>query len=407
VNKGLESVQSGFAALRDAVVRGAVHDVGTDRLRVEARSGLENRAPNWQTWVRAGCWGKTPATRCGVPTGTPRSTTTAIPASLTGRASTSAGLEHRADRAALPARAGVKAKLHLNVNYGVHQRSRPALSSPRPAEYAGCARTYLHLREKYGLVPDSWEVLLEPDGVPGYDGALLGRMIVAAGARLREHGFTPQFVAPSTKRMDNALTWFDAMAAVPGALADVAEYSYHRYGGMSVASLRGIAERATRHQLPTAMLEWWFGNATHYVLNQDLTVGRNSAWQGRTLGSLFDLQRWKPGSTLVLNRDVRYNRHYFRYVRRGAVRIGATAHSPDVRPVSFINTDGRYVVVAIAGRAAELQVVGLPAGRYGVWYSTDRQEVELPPVSVPAGGALNAAIPAAGVITFWALPPDR
>jgi hypothetical protein len=102
---------------------------------------------------------------------------------------------------------------------------------------------------------------------------------------------------------------------------------------------------------------------------------------------------------------VKFNRQYFRFIERGAVRIAATSPAPEVEPVAFINPGGGYVVVASTVRAAELTVTGLPPGRYGITYTTDREyDVNPPPVTVGADGSLSCAIPRPGVITVWAMP---
>jgi hypothetical protein len=408
--------QPNAAQLRDAVVRAAIHDVGINRLRVEIRSGAENPAPNWRRFVDGGCReGDDPSYQAWRANRYATVNDNADPRVIDWTGFNFAELDWSIEHVVLPFRRELELtgeELFVNVTYVAFTRqiTNGSYHHRDPDEYAEFVlATHLHLRDKYGLVPDSWEVLLEPDNVPGFDGTLLARLMVAAGARLREHGFTPHFVAPSTTRMDNAVRYFDAMAAVPGALDHLAELSYHRYGGVSSAALQAIAERAERHGVATGMLEWWFGRATYEILHRDLKIGHNASWQGRTLGTLFERnERSAPGTALRPLPDVRFNRQYFRFIRRGAVRIEARSQTAEVDPLAFINPDGRHVVVVKTTRAAELTIAGLPAGRYGLKYTTVREyDVDLPPALVPASGSLQAAIPAAGVITIWALPPAR
>jgi hypothetical protein len=127
------------------------------------------------------------------------------------------------------------ATLHVNLCYVAFTSQNGSGTSylhDNAAEYAEfVAATYTHLQTKYGWVPDTWEVLLEPDLVGQWNGTKMGQAIVAAAARVRALGHTPRFVAPSTTNMANAPTWFDALAAVPGATGVLAELSYHRYQG--------------------------------------------------------------------------------------------------------------------------------------------------------------------------------
>jgi hypothetical protein len=401
------------AELRDSLVRAAVRDVGIDRLRVEIRSGAENPGANWARYVASGCGeGQDPGYLAWRAARYATVNDNDDPRVIDWSGFNFAELDWTIEQVVLPYRRELERTgetLFVNLTYVafIRQITGGVYHHYDPDEYAEFVlATHLHLRDKYGLVPDSWEILLEPDNVPRFDGTLIGRAMVATAARLREHGFTPRFVAPSTTRMDNAVKYFDAMAAVPGALENLVELSYHRYGGVSVPALEAIAERAVRHGVATGMLEWWFGNATYEVLHQDLEVGRNSSWQGRTLNSLFERQDGgAPVTALRLQPDVRFNRRYFRFIRRGAVRIGARSKTTDVHPLAFINPDGRHVVVATTTRAAELTVAGLPAGRYAITCTTEKVDVELPAVMVSAAGVLTAAIPGAGVITVRGLAP--
>jgi hypothetical protein len=275
-----------------------------------------------------------------------------------------------------------------------------------PEEYGEFVlATYLHLQEKYGFVPDAWEVILEPDNVEQWkrDPRLIGRAIVAAARRLEENGFTPSFIAPSVTNMKNAVPYFDALASVPGALQYVRELSYHRYWG---SPLQAIADRAREAGVGTSMLEFWFGRATYEVLYEDLTVGNNIVWQGRLMHEQFDLKGAQEGMPLTLAEDVRYTRQYTAYIRAGALRIDAPSTDPGVfDPLAFINPDGSYVVVIKTRQKGEAAIHGLPAGEYEISYAvTDGSVIRDEPVAIQPGEVLRAKIPSRGVLTIAALP---
>ena len=105
-------------------------------------------------------------------------------------------MDNTIDRIVNPLRAALAAKgekLIVNVNYVAFtgQITSGLYIHNDPAEYAEFVlATYLHLQEKYGWVPDLWEVLLEPDNVSQWNGRLLGRGDrgngrAAAGGRIR------------------------------------------------------------------------------------------------------------------------------------------------------------------------------------------------------------------------------
>jgi hypothetical protein len=93
-------------------------------------------------------------------------------------------------------------------------------------------------------------------------------------------------------------------------------------------------------------------------------------------------------------------RHYFAYVRRGAVRLGAATSDDALSPVAFRNADGGTVVVVRAGRGGRLRVTGLPAGRYVAAWTTRERAGEAAAVSVTSGGSLAAEIPGVGFLTL-------
>ncbi len=293
-------------------------------------------------------------------------------------------------------------KLYINLCYVSFRDGR--YFQMEPEEYAEFVlATYLHLKEKYGLTPDSWEVVLEPD-LPkdGWTGTDMGRAILAAGNRLKANGFTPAFVAPSVTNMKNAVPYMDAIAAVPGALAYVHEFSYHRYKGTGAETLQAIEARARALNLPTAMLELWFGKATYDVLFNDLKIGNVTAWQGRMVEGMF-----RPDDTGALQprQEVATNRLLFRAVRAGAVRISAESdHPKQADALAFLNPDGRMAIAVrnrSEGEAITTTLTGLAPARYHADYAGEGAEGFTPgDLSPDASGTLTLTLPGKGLLVL-------
>jgi hypothetical protein len=397
-----------FAALRDAMIDAAVNDIGIDRLRLEVRSGVENSTDYYANFVANGC--PQPPDPNYTTWRQNRYATVndnADPNVLNAAGFHFTELDWTVENVILPMKAAVEANgehLFINLNYVAFtgQIVGGSYHHNNASEYAEFVlATYQHLQSEHGLVPETWELVLEPDNVSQWSGTLLGQAIVASAARLTAAGFTPSFVGPSNTNMANAITYFDAMIAVPGALQHLDEFSYHRYGGVSQANLQAIASRAVAHNLSTGMLEWWFDNGTHHVLHEDLTLGRNSSWQGSTLSGLFG-DTPDPGN-LEYRTNTKFNRQYFKFVRQDAVRIDAQSSGGNFAPIAFMNDDSGYVVVAKAAAGGSLEIAGLPAGEYGRKYTTNSQyDFDLSDVTITTGEDLPASIPQAGVITISA-----
>jgi hypothetical protein len=427
------------------------------------------------------------------------------------------------EKMVLPIKKRVEArgeKLFLNVNYVAFylQMNEPQCPSglrylhDNPEEYAEFVlATCLHMKKKYGLVPDAWEMHLEPDNTPYWRGKTIGEALMAAAKRLEANGFKPAFIAPSPTSMANAVPYFDDMIAIPGVRRYLTEFSYHRYKGVSDENLRQIGERAVRYKINTAMLEH-IGSG-HEDLYKDITVARNSAWAqfvlaSVDLGSRKPIDDWAASAVvgplrkafqtgdqtlisqartnanravaawlrrggdepdprpvieawadpnvsepllqafqsgeqktidrtvdrvaqavwdrilrlgdrgvayytidardankprLVMNRRTKFLRQYFKFVRQGAQRIEALASDTALEPVAFINTDGLYVVVVKADQARTFSIEGLPAGTYGIKYTTQsRYDVDLPDTTIQANQPVKAMIDGAGVLTVYA-----
>jgi len=398
-----------FPNFISGVLDGVV-EIGLNRVRLEIKSGVENTSDNW-TLYKTG----------QIDYATWRSRRYATvndngdPNSINGSGYHFSALDWNVDNIINPLRSRLAARgetLFVNLCYVAFTGQITGGGTylhDNPQEYAEFVlATYLHLRNKYGWVPDAWEVILEPDNVSQWSsGTVLGNAMVAAASRLTANGFTPRFVAPATTNMTNAPTYFDAIAAVPGALQHLDEIAYHRYSGVSSSALQQIANRAVQHGKKTSMLEWWSSGNSYQILHEDVKLGRNSAWQSGALAGdgtgSTDLCAVTGSPPVVsITPYGKFLRQYFKFVRAGASRVAAASTSGTFDPLAFLNTDGKSVTVVKAAAGGSFAVQGLPAGTYGIKYTTSTQyDVNLPDATISAGQTLNSSIPAAGVITLY------
>ncbi len=397
----------------------AVNEMGLNRIRLEVRSGAENPVDYFTQHfitgiISAGEW-KDHRYEVINDNDDP----TAI--NLTGFQFSE--LNHTVEHVILPFKERLEAngeRLYINLNvvdFFSGRGNSNVFYPEQPQEYAELIlAVFQHLQQKYGFTPNAVEIVLEPDNNTGWKtGQTVGQALVAAGDLLAAHGFTPDFIAPSTTNMGAAVRYFDEMITVPRVQNYLTEISYHRYSGVSEANLRAIAQRAEQHGLQTAMLEH-IGSGPE-DLHEDLNIGRNSAWQQFTLAFCANDNAaqyyWidDTGPTVKMGAQTRYLRHYFRHIRRDAVRIEAIASHLAFAPLAFVNADGRYTVVIKTTSGGDFSVQQLPAGTYGVYYSlfgksaTDRLDIE---ITLTEAGTLRSAIPAPGLVTIYQknLPSD-
>ena len=287
-------------------------------------------------------------------------------------------------------------KLVVNVCYVAFVNSRRNLHED-PEEYAEFAlATMLHLRNKYGVTPERWEVILEPDVAGRWSGKRIGQTILATSRRFSEHGIRVGFIAPSTTNMRTASYYFDDMLRVDGALPHLAELSYHRYSGVSRGALARLTERSNKYHVPISMLELWFGRAGPDVLFEDLEAGA-VAFQNRVVGGLVADAR---KGNMTLNEDVRYNGALFRAVRPGAVRVGTTSSADSLKALAFTRPHGGVVTALRATAASNAVVRGLPAGDYVVTTVTKSGETDRVPAVRAANGDVRIKSGASAVVVI-------
>lgn len=390
----------------------AVNDLGINRIRLEIKSGVENPTDYFTQW------------RNGQITETQYNAKqyeiindNADPNSINASGFKWAQLDSSINSIVIPMRQRLQARgesLWVNLNY-VDFGSSTFEHKTSPAEYAEFVlATYQHMQNTFGFVPDSWEVILEPDTTTAsWSSAQVAQALKAAGDKLAANGFTPNFTAPSTTNAANAPTFIDQIAQTAGALAYVGEFSYHRYCCASDTVLQNIANRGVLYGKRTSMLEWI--GADHATLHQDVKMGRTSSWQQFCLAGPTS---WGPDSgdryyivddsntaapVITMGSRTKFLRQYFKFVRAGAQRVEALTGSTNFDPLAFINTNGKYVVVVQALTGGTFNVSGLPAGAYGIKYTTASQyNIDSTDVTLTPGQPLTTSIPAAGVITIYA-----
>lgn len=423
-NKTIDRFDKSAEPYYDALVKYLVNIVGINSVRIELSSGSENTRNDWPAYYAGtmpySVW--SPGRYEKVNDNNDPNVT-----NLSGFQFSQ--LDYRVESIVLPMRAAMAArgeKLHVNVNYvdfNWNSARQGSLShANNPSEYAEFVLVmFQHLRDKYGIIPDSFEIILEPENTASWRGANIGRAIVAVSDRLKADGFNPEIIAPSPTAMSSVASYMNGIASVPGAISRMDTLAYHRYGTENVSLVQSIKSLAQSYGLKTAMLEKV--NAGIDQLMEDLTVGNVSGWQQWALAGTTNsadagayylrADTTKPASTAISQARLTPElSQVFNYVRQGAVRIGATSADSNKKVVAFINKNGGNVVIIKSNTGDSFALSGLPAGTYGLTYTTDAQKAaSLPDISISSGQLLNASIPATGVLTIHAktggtsLPP--
>ena len=288
-------------------------------------------------------------------------------------------------------------------------------------EYAFAVNQIIdHFYDTYGFLPDAIEPILEPDegqNTTNWTAAKVANNMVAADALLVSNGFTGiRWIAPSTANGTIANTWYnDMQTANASALGLMNIVSYHRYTAPSNAQLNTLRDNAESDGNTTAMLEYIGADIDD--LYADLIEARNSMWQQFTVAYPESFQTDNGAQYFIVNRTTwavtlgertKYLRHYFKYIRRGAVMKGVTNSSSSYTGIPFENANGKWAVPIRCVGSGDIDVVGLPAGTYGIRYTLGNgtsapssYDQALSNQTISAGQDVSFTMPGAGVVTVF------
>ncbi len=416
-NKSEDRFDDSWELYGPAIFDRLVNELGINRVRLELKSGVENSVDYWALF-RGGKIGYREYKSHYYD----KINDNDDPQLLNAAGVQFSMLDYQVEKMLLPIKQLVEAngeKLFINlcyVDFKGRGGSQGSLSHALAAdEYAELiAASFDRLSSKYGIVPDALEVILEPDNSVDWRGEQIGNGLMAASRRLEVSGFKPDFIAPSTSHASRAPGYFDDMVSVPGVENVLSTLAYHRYDLVpDIITLPRIRKRAEKFGLRTAMLEGLHAGAAQ--LHADLTETNSSAWQQYGIavqlaedaelrsGYFYALQMDEKGNpNIVLSESGRELMHYFKFVRHGAIRLGATSSNDSQRAVAFRNIDGLSVVVIHSLRAADLTIQHLPEGNYGIRYTTsDQFHVPLPDRAIAAAENLEITMPDSGTVTVY------
>lgn len=410
-----------FSQMINKVLDNAVNLEGVNRIRLEVRAGSENTVDYYAQYkngtISSSMW------RC-LRYSTINDDSSPSTTNLNGFHFTE--IDESIQNTVLPLIQKMKAigkTLYINLNYVAFTQQLTGAGCPAglqyhhnsPQEYAEFIGVlYDHLKSKWGLTPNALEIMLEPDLAAHWtDGVQVGQAIVATEAVLKSKGYPTNFIAPSTTNIAAASTWIDKMATVPGALNNVVEFSYHKYSSYPTTTLiaqQEIAKRVKLYNIPSAMLEYWVQANNYTMLHNEIKVALVSAYQlGVLCADPTGLAPFNycddsnPAAPTVTPSPVaKIMSQYYKYMDFGAQRIEAISQNTVFDPLAFINPNGKYLVIVKATAGGSFTIGKLPAGTYGISYSTSSAfQVSLPDQVVTAGGVISTSIPAAGAITIY------
>ncbi len=278
---------------------------------------------------------------------------------------------------------------------------------------AGDPLTYIGPENEANLSTSYDSMQLSPAQTAGFLDVL--------GPALASSGLPVKMECCATEGWDYAQQYASAIESDPTASADTAVFTSHGYTQAPASALSGWTRPAWQTEWST--FETWDPawddgtGASGLTWAQHIYTGLTAAnlsaflyWWGSTTPSengdnegLIQIN----GSTVAPSGRLWAFANYSRYVRPGAVRIGATSSNSAVDLTAFRNTDGSVAVVALNTAASadpitySLSGTGTPDGATVTPYLTNASsDTAAQGATTVSGGAFSATIPARSLVTY-------
>ena len=290
------------------------------------------------------------------------------------------------------------------------------MDESNPDEYVEWAMAMLRHWRKQGLVMPYFSLMNEPGyygGTKSWSGAWLRDVTKRLGARLRAEGFSTKLVAPDDISPMKAYERLQVILADPVARQYIGAVAYHLYDRGGEDRVKQLAQQ---YGLPIWMSEYstpgdwqaWAALMHELIVEHDVSAvdymwGFFGDWDRSQLISL--LVNGSSYRGFSLNRHYHVMGQYSRYVRPGAVRIGATTSDPEVRVAAFL--EGTKTIVVATNLSARDRTVRMELGSAAscgtnvatVRSSESESWKELPSFTLDQP-RFAAAVPAGSVTTF-------
>ncbi|MBK8274199.1 MAG: hypothetical protein IPK89_15570 [Sphingomonadales bacterium] len=410
-DKANDRYDASWLTSRDTIIQRLIDDAGITRVRVQVRSGTENPVDYWSQFVAGQIGYNADRSHYYEKINDNTDPAVANPAGFQWSA-----FDYYIQNFVLPMKSQLAARnktLFVNlcfVDFNTTQFKGTLSLSGSPNEYAELmTMAAMRLRDRFGINVDALEIILEPDNGDGWNGAAVGRAIVAAKSRLAAAGINPKIIAPSTSAAGSTTGFLDGIATISGASSAINTVSYHRYDGAAAdQALATIRQRASALGADTAMLE--YDQATIQNFFKDMAFGGATAWQAyaaaqkgeAAAASGYGAVLWQsPGGTLALTNQFSQIGLIQRNVVPGARAHAVTSQLGSDLSLDFRNPDGSEVIAVYSPGGSTIEISGAGhtafsatfAGPNGAAYTTST-------VNANGSGLIIVTIPANTVVVL-------
>ena len=278
---------------------------------------------------------------------------------------------------------------------------------------AGIPLEYIGFENEANLAPSYAGMVMTPDQTANF-ASVLGPTLARSGLRTKQE-------CCATEGWDYAAQYAAAIESDPAAYRWVSLFTSHGYTEAPASPLPGWTKPVWETEWSTFQTwdpAWDDGTtASGFAWAQNIYTGLTSANLGAFLywwGSSTPAENGDNEGLILINGDTvtASSRlwafaNYSRFVRPGAVRIGATSPDPSVELTAFRNVNGTVAIVALNTATTTQSMTfsvghaGLPGFGVAVPYLTDNSSDTAAQAPVPVrSGSFTAALPARSLVTY-------
>jgi O-glycosyl hydrolase len=266
----------------------------------------------------------------------------------------------------------------------------------------------------------------EPDYSANYDsmtmsGAQMASLLDVVGPTFKNSGLSTQIDCCAATGWPVSGQYASAIESDPTALADTAILTSHGYSGAPTSPMQGWTKPAWETEWST--FESWSSAWDDGSDASGMTWAQH-IYQGLTGANLSAFLYWwgsttpsengdNEGLLLMNGSNVQTSGRlwafagYSRFIRPGAVRIGATSSNGAVDIAAFKNTDGSVAITALnTGTSSDpitysLSGTGTPDGTTVTPYLTNgSNDTIAQPGTTVSGGSFSATVPGRSLVTY-------
>jgi O-glycosyl hydrolase len=290
----------------------------------------------------------------------------------------------------------------------------PWMNTTNPAEYAEWVVVMLRHWRDQGLEMPYYSIMNEPGFIRSgiWPGSWMRDVIRILGPRLTAEGLKTKLIVPDDLDAMQALGRLQVILADPQARQYVGAVAYHLYNRGGEAQVKQLAEQ---FGIPVWMTEFstgddWFQWAT--IMQQEIADYGASAvdymWGYFGDWDKSQLIRIRTSNGTYAGFD--FNRQYYvmgqysKFVRPGAVRIGATSAESDVKIAAFLSGPNEIVVATNTG-SQQLNVSfelgsGSCLSRVDPMRTSETEGLQTLPTITLNQSSFSATLPPRSVTTF-------